>query len=78
LEENVVDLFSVSNEIPQLTLEHTSPVKSKGTKAFGDESVLCIMCEFILSRIAQDLKDDATEVSKFLKFCTLGNNILCR
>jgi len=37
---------------------------------------VCIMCEFILSRIAQDLKDDATEVSKFLKFCTFENNIL--
>jgi len=51
----------LSNDIPPLTLERTSRVKSKGAKAFGNESVVCIMCEFILSRIAQDLKDDATE-----------------
>jgi hypothetical protein len=52
-------------------------VKSRGAKVSGKESVLCVMCEFVLSRIDQDLKDDATEVSKFLKFCTLEKNILC-
>jgi len=77
LEENVVDLFSVSNDIPPLTLKRTNRVKSRGAKASGRESVMCVMCEFALSRIAQDLKDDATEVSKFLKFCTSENNILC-
>jgi len=77
LEENVVDLFSVSNEIPPLTLKQTNPVKSRGAKASRDESVVCVMCEFALARIDQDLKDDATEVSKFLKFCALENNILC-
>ena len=76
LEEYVVDLFSVSNDIPPLTLKHTNHVRSKGAKASGQESVLCVMCEFALSRIDQDLKDDATEVSKFFKFCTL-ENILC-
>jgi len=73
LEENVVDLFSVSNDIPPLTLKHTNRVKNRGAKASGHESVLCVMCEFALARIDQDLKDDATEVSKFLKFCTLEN-----
>jgi len=76
LEENVVDLFSVSNDIPPLILK-PNRVKSRGAKASGHESVLCVMCEFALSRIDQDLKDDVTEVSKFLKFCTLENNILC-
>ena len=70
MEENVVDLFSVTNEIPQSTFKRTNRVKSRGAKASGHESVVCVMCEFALSRIAQDLKDDATEVSKFLKFST--------
>jgi len=51
----------LSNDIPLLTLKHTNRVKSKGTKASGHESVVCVMCEFALSRIEQDLKDDATE-----------------
>jgi hypothetical protein len=68
LEENVVDLFSVSNEIPQSTLKHMNRVKNRGAKASGQESIVCVMCEFVLSKIEQDLKDDATEVSKFLKF----------
>lgn len=69
-------LFSVSNDIPPLTLKHTNRVKSSGAKA-GKETALCVICEFVISKIDQDLKDDATEVSKFLKFCTLENNILC-
>jgi hypothetical protein len=77
MEENVVDLFSVSNDIPPFTLKRMNRMKNEGAKASGHESVVCVMCEFALSRIAQDLKDDATEVSKFLKFCTLENNILC-
>jgi hypothetical protein len=58
-------------------LKHTNRVKSRGAKASGKESVLCVICEFVLTKIDQDLKDDATEVSKFLKLCTLENNILC-
>lgn len=64
------NLFSVSNDIPPLPLKRKNHVKRKGTKASGQESVLCVMCEFALTRIDQDLKDDATEVSKFLRFCT--------
>jgi hypothetical protein len=66
----------VSNDIPPFPLKHKNRVRSRGAKASGQESVLCVMCEFALSKIDQELKDDATEVSKFLKFCTLATNIL--
>jgi hypothetical protein len=52
-------------------------VKSRAAKASGQESVACVMCEFALTKIDQELKDDATEVSKFLKFCTLETTIMC-
>ena len=76
LEENVVVLFSVSNDIPMFTLESMNRVKSRGAEVSGHESVVCVMCEFVLTKIDQDLKDDATEVSKFLKLCIL-ENIVC-
>lgn len=64
----------VSNDIPPLTLKHTNRVKNRGAKASGHESVVCVMCEFALSRIDQELKDDATEeeIKNYVKnICSL-------
>jgi len=51
----------LSNDIPPLTLKHANRVKSRGAKASGKESVACVVCEFVLSKIDQDLKDLTTE-----------------
>lgn len=51
----------LSNDIPPFPLKHKNRVRSRGAKASGQESVLCVMCEFALSKIDQELKDDATE-----------------
>jgi hypothetical protein len=69
--------FSVSNDIPPLPSNYKNHVKSRAAKASGQESVVCVMCEFALTTIDQDLKDDATEVSKFLNFCSLETTIVC-
>jgi hypothetical protein len=42
-------------------------VKARGAKASVQDSTLCVLCEFALSKIDEELKDDATEVRKFIQ-----------
>lgn len=58
--------FTVSNEIPPLPLKRRNSAKARVTKASVQESTLCVLCEFALSKIDEELKDDATEVRKFI------------
>jgi hypothetical protein len=65
----------VSNEIPPFPLKIKNNVRSKVANVSVKDSTLCVVCEFALSKIDEELKDDATEVRefvyKFLKFCVL-------
>jgi hypothetical protein len=57
--------FTVSNEIPPLSLKRRNSARSKVTKASVQDSTICVLCEFALSKIDEELKDGATEVRKY-------------
>jgi hypothetical protein len=56
----------VTNEIPQFPLKHKNNMRNKVAKVSVKDSTLCVVCEFGLSKIDEELKDDATEVRKFV------------
>jgi hypothetical protein len=55
-------------------------MRSKVAKVPVKDSTLCVVCEFALSKIEEELKDGATEVRKFvyqfLNYCGCCKNWL--
>lgn len=51
----------LTNEIPQFPLKHKKNMRSKVAKVSVKDSTLCVVCEFALSKLDEELKDDATE-----------------
>lgn len=39
---------------------------AKAAKASFKDSTVCVLCEFVLSKIDEELKDGATEVRKLI------------
>ncbi|KDR18348.1 Proactivator polypeptide, partial [Zootermopsis nevadensis] len=51
----------LSNEIPAAPQKRRNTAMAKAAKASFKDSTVCVLCEFVLSKIDEELKDGATE-----------------